>query len=184
MGDADSEIEYHPAICEGGVFMEINRRFEARKNIKVPILYAKDLDDSYHQAMLHNISMNGMYLVSNQMLFHGEYFFIKIKEFFPGFESLKPYDAFTAQVKWCRKKDADSGYKVGVKWIDKAKIVKKEAVDTSNFRCELCTNCPIKEIVKTDEQLYLCLNCFTFVSQLPGKTLKATLNRFMVGNVI
>ncbi len=164
--------------------MEINRRFEARKNINIPILYAKDLDDSYHQAMLHNISMNGMYLVSNQMLLDGEYFFIKIEDSLPGFESLKPYDACAAQVKWCRKTDTDSIYKVGVKRVGNAKIVKKRAVDTLNRCCELCTNCPIQEIVKTDEQLYLCLNCFTFVSQLPGEALKSTLNRFMVGNVI
>ncbi|SDT86604.1 PilZ domain-containing protein [Desulfobacula phenolica] len=164
--------------------MERNRRFEVRKNINIPILYAKGIDDSYHKALLYNISMNGMNFVSDKMFLNGEYFFIKIKDSSPGFESLKPYDACTAQVIWCVKTDADFSYKVGVKRIGKAKIVKKEAVEKSHLCCELCANSSIQEIVKTDESLCLCLNCFTFVSKLPCKALKKTFNRFMLGNVI
>jgi len=164
--------------------MESDRRFQARENINVPILYAKDHDDSYHQAIMYNVSMDGMYFESNQMFSQWEYFFIKINDSLPGFESVKPYDACAAQVKWCKKPDIDSSYKVGVKRVGKAKIVNKEEVDTSTFCCELCANTSIQEVVKTDEHLYLCLNCFTCLSQLPGKALKANLNRFMVGNVI
>ncbi len=164
--------------------MERERRFQGRENINVPILYEKDRQDSYHQAIMYNVSMDGMYFESNQMFSQGEYFFIKLKDPLPGFESVKPYDACAAQVKWCKKTKTDPSYKVGVKRLLKAEIFKKEAVETPTLCCELCANTSMQEVVKTDEQLYLCRNCFTYLSQLHGKTLKANINRFMVGNVI
>ena len=164
--------------------MERDRRFQVREKTNVPILYTKDHDDSYHHAMMYDVSMDGMFFESNRLFFQGEYFFIKIDDSLPGFESVKPYDACAAQVKWCKKTDVDSSCKVGVKRVGKAKVVKKEDVELSTICCELCGKTSIQEAVKTDEHLYLCLNCFTCVSQLPGKALKANLNRFMVGNVI
>ena len=164
-----------------------DRRFQAREKTNIPILYSKDYDDSYHQAIMYDVSMDGMYfksIKSNQMFFQGEYFFIKINDSLLDFESIKTYDACAAQVKWCKKTDIDYSYKVGVKRVGKAKVVKKEDVDTSIHCCELCGNTYTQEFVKTDEHLYLCLNCFTCLSQLPGKALKANLTRFMVGNVI
>jgi len=164
--------------------MESDRRFQIRENVNVPILYAKDHDESYHLAMIHNVSMNGMFFESNQRFLKGECFFIKINKSLPGFESVTPYDACAAKVKWCEKTDIDSNYKVGVKQVGKAKVVKKKPVDPSIPCCELCGNTSMPEIVKTDEHVCLCLNCFTRVSQLSGKAFKDNINRFMVGNVI
>ena len=164
--------------------MERNRRFAIRENIKAPILFAKNHEHSYHQAIMHNVSMDGMNFESNQMFFHGECFFIKINALLPGCELVKPHDACAAQVKWCKKTNVYSCYRVGVKQVGKAMVVKKEDVDTSPPCCELCEKTSMQEVVKTDEHLYLCLNCFTCLSQLPGKALKANLKRFMVGNVI
>jgi len=84
--------------------MERDRRFQNRENVNMPILYAKDYDNSYHQAITHNVSMNGMYFESNQIFSQGECFFIKINEPLPGFESVKSYGACAAQVKWCKKR--------------------------------------------------------------------------------
>jgi len=162
--------------------MERDRRFQPRENINIPILYGKDRDDSYHQARMDNISLDGMSFESNQMLSQGEYFFIKIKDAPPDYKLLKPYEACAAQVKWCKNTDVDSGYKVGVKRLVKAEVVREEETDTPC--CELCANTSIQEVVKTEEHLYLCRNCFTDMSGLAGKTLKANINRFMVGNVI
>lgn len=164
--------------------MENDRRFQAREKTNVPILYAKAHDGLYHQATLYNVSNGGMSFESHHMFFQREYFFIKTNDSFPSFESLKPYDACAAQVKWCEKSDIDSSYKIGIKQVGKAKFVKKEDVHTSTLCCELCANTSIQEVVKTDDHLYLCRNCFTCLSQLPGKALKANLTRFMVGNVI
>lgn len=164
--------------------MESDRRFQAREKTNVPILYAKAHDGLYHQAIMYNVSMGGMYFESNQMFFQREYFFIKTNDSLPGFELLRPYDAYAAQVKWCEKTDIDSSYKIGIKRVGKAKFVKTEDFDTSTLCCELCENPSTQEVVKTDEHLCLCRNCFTCLSQLPGKALKANLTRFMVGNVI
>ncbi|MFH2059455.1 MAG: PilZ domain-containing protein [Pseudomonadota bacterium] len=164
--------------------MEKEKRYKIRKDSNVPIFYVKDLDDSYYQAIMHNMSTDGMYFESNHMFSPKEYFFIKTKEPIPGFEPAKRYNACAAQVKWCKKADADSHYKIGAKWTDKANIVKNGDVGISNLCCDLCANTSIQEVVKTEEDLSLCLNCFICLSQLPPKVLRGSLINFMVGNVI
>ena len=109
---------------------------------------------------------------------------MKINEPLPVFEPLQTYDACAVQVKWCQRENIDSRYGVGIKRLGKAKVIKKEDVNPSNHYCELCGAPSIREIVKTDEHLFLCLNCFTSISQLSEKALKANLTRFMIGNVI
>ncbi len=161
--------------------MEIDRRFHPRENINIPIHYAKGYDNVYHQAITHDISMNGMSFESNQRFSYGEYFFIKIMDLIPGCESISPYDACAAQVKWCKKEATGSNYTVGIKRVGEANLIKKGSLDPSISCCELCKDSSTGELVKTDEHLYLCSNCFT---QLSGQLLKENLTRFMVGNVI
>ncbi len=144
--------------------MEKERRVQTREKTNMPILYAKNHDDSYHSAMMYNISLDGLNFESDHMFSQGEYLFVKTNDPFLGFEPVKPCYASVVQVKWCRKKNIHSRYKIGVKQVSIAKAVDKEDIDTSSVCCEICKSTFAPEIVKTDEGLYLCLSCFTSMS--------------------
>ena len=130
--------------------MEKERRFQARTEVNVPIYFVKGYDDSYHQAVTRNVSVNGIYFESTQIFSQGECFFVKINEHLPVFEPLQSYDACAVQVKWCQRKNVDSRYGVGIKQLGKAKVIKKDEVNPSIHYCELCGVPSMREIVKTD----------------------------------
>lgn len=163
--------------------MERDRRFQTREKTDFPILFTKKHDDYYQPARVLNISQDGMYLESNKTFFQDDYFFIKTKNSFPDFGSNKNYNAFIAQVVWCEKKEVNSGYKIGVKKRNKAKVLKNEDIGISAHCCEICTNTLMLDIVKTSDHLQLCQNCFIWLSQLPS-VVENNITRFSVGNVI
>ena len=164
--------------------MERDRRYHVRENVSMPISFIRDDDNLYYPATTYDLSTNGMSFESNHTFFKGECFFIKMDKPVSEFRLGHPYDACVARVKWCRRKTIDSHYKVGVQRLSKAKIAKKENIERANISCELCGRNLIKGGVNTDDHFFLCLNCFTHLSQLPGKILKSNLNRFMMGNII
>ncbi|SMD10516.1 PilZ domain-containing protein [Desulfocicer vacuolatum DSM 3385] len=164
--------------------MENDRRLQARKKINVPICFIKGYDAPYHQAVTHNVSVDGICFESTQIFSQGECFFIKIDDLLPVFEPFESYDACVVQVKWCQRQNINSSYGVGIKRLGKAKIIKKKDINPSIHCCELCGAPSIQEIVKTDEHILLCQSCFTSISQFSEKTLETNITRFIMGNVI
>lgn len=163
--------------------MEQERRFIIRANIDSPIFYFKDHEPSYHKARIYNVSRDGMCLGADQGFSRGEHFFIKMHESLPGFETAGPYEACVAEVKWCSRKDIEN-FKLGVRQIGKATVVNKEEFEISHLACDVCGNSRVYKVVKTDDYIHLCLNCYAWMARMNGNSMKDRLTRYIVGNVI
>ena len=163
--------------------MEHERRYIIRANINSPIFVSKDHEPSYHDAMIYNVSREGMCLGAGRNFDRGEHFFIRLHESVPGFESMSPYEACVAEVKWCSRKDSES-YRMGVRQIGKATVVNKKDIDISVLSCDACGNSRVYKVIKTDDYIHLCLNCYAWMARMNGNAMKDTLTRYILGNVV
>ncbi len=81
---------------------ETERRQLERKRIETPMIYGGEDRNIYHDAMMYNCSVTGIYFESSRGLSSGTEICIRLK-IKPSLSVTEPYERFYGQVKWCRE---------------------------------------------------------------------------------
>jgi len=165
----------------------INKRCDPRNYYKAPIIYARENSSSYSDATMYNFSEGGMYFESDYAIRSGSYIYIRMINFSPDVYVPGAYKAYVAQVRWCRK-ISDGGrplYGSGVKYTAKSYIPYRKNMRQCNHLCDLCGGkISPDQTHKTDDPLYLCLDCFKYMGKLIDGKIRESIMKFTIGNVI
>ncbi len=163
------------------------KRNYSRNNYKAHILYSDYATDNYIDAEMLNYSLGGMYFEASQESQPGSDICVKMVKYSPDTLGPEAYKAYRAKIKWCKKKHKKSAsrYGLGVQYIDKSHIIFTGRASTISCSCDLCGDSkPSRDIYKEDDGIYLCHNCYKHISTLPDGRIKASIKRFLVGNIV
>lgn len=164
--------------------MKKNRRIQHREHVKIPIIYTRQDDNIYHEALTCDISSGGLCFNANQQFKSGDCCIIKSMDRMPQLDPGPLGTAYAGQVKWCTENGTDSGYKVGIKHIAPFIPSKSTINSCHQLQCELCGSLQLEGAVDIHCGIILCPDCFADCYHRAGETLKGTIGRFMAGNVI
>lgn len=163
------------------------KRTYSRNAYEAPIMYANYNTENYYNAKMYNAGPGGMYFESDQALKPKSDICIKMINYTPDTSGPEAYQAYRAQVKWCRKidKEETSCYGIGIQFLVKSHTVYGGDVHGSTQACDLCgEKMPNGEIQETDDFVCLCINCFNYLEALPEGKIKESIKEFLLGNVI
>ncbi len=148
------------------------RRAFIRSEGQTSIMVAPFNTSNYHNAVMMNSSVGGMYFESEQPISTGTDLFIKILDLQPDPYWLEYTSAYRAEVVWCRPlSNGQYGrYGIGVRFMVNA--------------CDQCGELiPYDDIHKVHDHMILCSECAYQLSLLTG-TMKSSMEQYLTGNVV
>ena len=163
------------------------KRSYSRNSYEVPIMYANYDTENYYNAKMYNSGLGGMYFESERALQPGSDICIKMATHSFGKSEPEAYKAYRARVKWCKKrsKTGISCYGVGIQYLAKSHTVYGGNVHGLTCSCDLCgEKVASEEILENEDFVYLCINCFNYLEDLPEGKIKESIKEFLIGNVI
>lgn len=162
------------------------RRRWPRGACEVPIKYCLG-SRRFHDGTMMNNSKDGLCFVGQKPLKEGDVFHVLIDWSGPDFVHPCGLNFCDTTVKWCLPKPAldETRFGVGVQvhgW--RASLDGREMIKIFH-RCDVCElPTPCDDIVATDGPLYLCPKCIKRLHDMPECGLKASVQRFLLGNVL
>ena len=163
------------------------KRSYSRNSYEVPIMYANYDTENYYNAKMYNSGLGGMYFESERALQPGSDICIKMATHSFGESEPEAYKAYRAKVRWCKKMDKEdtSRYGIGIQYLAKSHTVYGGNVHGLTCSCDLCDEkVAPEEILENEDFVYLCINCFNYLEDLPEGKIKERIKEFLIGNVI
>ena len=144
------------------------RAFTRHKN-QSPIVFSDHSQQEYQAGEMINISDGGMVFLAEHQLKPGDTVDIKILEDTLDPAWLKPNRDYSAEVRWCEKKDGEetSNYRVGIR-----------------FMLEKCNVCGKEIQLNAMDEKPLCKRCRDRINSLPDGIAKESIEKHIKGNVI
>jgi hypothetical protein len=147
------------------------------------IAVAADPSNRYENARLVNVSEEGLRFVSEKPLAPEACLQIRVSDALPGAIRLHANTAYPANVRWCRQlhRPQTSTYDIGVR------IEVKTDSWTTVYKqtCDLCgTPISAADICIIEDQICLCRECHGHLQRLPDGLARASITRFLMGNVV
>ncbi len=167
--------------------MKDTRRAFVRNNFRAAILDTISDSSKYHDAKMYNFSYGGMYFESRIPHAVDSKVRIAMVNYTPGAFDHEAYKYYLGKIRWRREiSRADSIWcGVGVEILARGhENCMEEAMEIS-VSCDLCGKLtPSGEIRRTGELSSLCPACFKHMAKITNKNIKASIERFVMGNVI
>ncbi len=159
------------------------RRAYPREYYEAPVMYAKYNMKACCDATMYYCREGGMYFESCDVFQPGAFIYIKMINFSPDVYVPGDYKTYMAKVIWCKKLNGANTYGTGVRHTIKGYLLKGENIRRSGSSCELCGENLLEEVHKTEDTLYLCLDCFRHLGRLDNGKIKESILKFLIGNV-
>ncbi len=167
--------------------MTNTRRVFTRNNFRAPILNTISDSSKYHDAKMRNFSYGGMYFESRHPHALDSKVRIVMVNYTPGAFDHEAYKYYLGRIRWRREVSrADVRWcGVGVEFLERGHEIFGEETMEANVSCDLCGMlAPSGEIRQTDELASLCPACFKHMAKITNKNIKASIERFVMGNVV
>lgn len=161
------------------------RRSCPRDTYQAPILISDKLDGDYSNAWMQNHSQNGMYLISKQPLNFDSGIYINMLEA----HTRDIYRGFFGRVKWCREitdsDDLNDHFGIGINFIIRSHNYFGGIGCMIDCCCDVCgEKIPFNQLVRTDDFVFQCKECYEALKHYPEGNLKSTINNYLLGNIL
>jgi hypothetical protein len=105
----------------------------------------------------------------------------------PSSEGPEGFPYYLARAVWCRSipDDTDPRYGCGAELLERSRLADGTDAEPISHNCDLCGQpIPCQNLRKTEEFLYLCNSCETYLESIPEGQLKRSVKRQLIGNVL
>ncbi len=167
--------------------MTHTRRAFVRNNFRAPILNTLPDSSNYHEAKMYNFSHGGMYFESRRPHALGSRVRIIMVNYTPGAFDHEGYKYYMGRIRWLREASGSDArlYGAGVEFLERGHEAFEEEPMEARVSCDLCgILTPSGEIRRTEELPSLCPACFKHMAKITNKNIKASIERFVSGNVL
>lgn len=161
------------------------RRSCPRDKTVASILISESLDGNYVNAVMHNHSRSGMYIVAPQQLNCESGLYINMTDTM----EQDVYRGFFGKVKWCRElrrsSDLNNHFGAGLHYIVKSHQYFGGIGVMAESCCDICgARMSSDKLIKTREYILECPSCRSALARYPDGNLKATINNYLMGNIL
>lgn len=161
-----------------------NRRRHKREKCQALITYSVYDKINYHEAIMRDKSLEGIGFESDIEIESRRPFSIIMPPLTGNFEASVGHPAYVARLKWCKKSDKRCHYTMGAQLMFQGYVINIDELYSISGRCDLCGEKLSNKVYKTDEPLFLCLNCFKYLGGVLENDSRDSVMRFALGNVI
>ncbi len=168
------------------MIMPVNRRRHERQSCQALITYSEYEKTHFCDAVMHDVSVEGIGFGSDKDIESREPFSIIIPPRAPIVLASSVPTVYVARLRWRRmiKEGLRSRFTMGAQLIFKGYVLHWDEVCNATGRCDLCGARLCNQVYKTDEPLFLCLNCFRYLGGRLKDHCRDSVMRFALGNVI
>ena len=161
------------------------QRDSTRDLCHIPLLFARQQSQTYHEATVFNISEEGMYLEAQRKLSAGDDIRIRLTDTDAhGLE--KPcIEMNNATVVWCAEveKYGRQLFGAGISFSAVDIIVPEEDFSDIEYHCDMCgKRMSAGEFKKIQDSICLCPICHEYLNSFPESLRKWCIERFLMGN--
>jgi len=169
------------------MIMSPTQRAHQRIAINTPIQYAPSQSDDFRSSRLLNFSEGGMCFQTVQQLEPLEEVSIIVKNYDPGQFGPQGYRSYLTRVCWIQPLSAlKSGrFATGTRIIARSHEVLTQLTRRDFKNCDLCgLLMTVHQLKSIDAGVHLCEACHQFYLSIPEGSLRQSLKRLLLGNVV
>ena len=164
------------------------QRSHERSVVKIPLQYRIPDSDHLGITQLFNISEGGLYFETYRPM-ESSLKLEVLRTWLPeGTHTPDAYLGHEARVRWCRElqQHRRQRYGVGIQFLRETRVPSCLLnLEPPPYRCDLCDRKITDEIIcRRDLMVFLCPPCFKHLDTMPEGTVKESIIRFLIGNVL
>ncbi len=143
--------------------------------------------DDFLESRMFNFSRSGLYMETNQVFPPDSKIVIVMNNYAPAQYGPEAYRSYIARICWGREREDRYGiwFGAGVQFQSKSHEMIGETKPDILETCDLCGALSKSgEYHRLQNEIILCLQCYTHFSKFPEGEIKQCIERFILGNVL